>query len=332
VFTVVSAAGAGFEYRVVFAPAAQLERQLDEQGRDGFACVSVARPEPGSGLPGIVAIVARATDAAGRPAVVHRVVAGGRGEMKAPLTIAGGDGFRLCGAVLDEEPPARDVVVMSRPAPGSWQYDAEVLLRCKDSLARLNAIGRDGFVPVAAAPIDNNRIPELRTWMVFAERPMTGSTPQEVAVRSDPGPTGLAKNLNESGKQGFRVALTWKEGNDFVAMMTRSGGSATARTYGVEADAPSRLHFLPGLALADFPYLDRRLFVADAGVRASNELVEETLPPLGPRGVVDARGRGTLVTIGDHLSRNPGYETSYARVARDRPGRFVLSVVMAKRD
>jgi hypothetical protein len=54
--------------------------------------------------------------------------------------------------VLDEEPPiTRDVAVMSRTTGGSWQYDAEVLLATRKP-ARLNAIGRDGFVPVRATP------------------------------------------------------------------------------------------------------------------------------------------------------------------------------------
>jgi hypothetical protein len=323
----IPASAADTQYRVVYATASQLERQLEEQGREGFACVGLAQPEPGSGTGGVVAIVARSSSAA--PSVAaHRVIVGGRADMKVPLSQAGGEGFRLCGVVLDEEPPnPRDVAVMSRAAPGAWQYEAEVLLRYKESLARLNAIGRDGYVPVAAAAIDNNRVPDMRNWMVVAERPASGGDPREVTVRSDSGPTGLGRNLNDSGKQGYRVELIWKEGNDYVAMMTRpAGDSSTAHSYTVEADAPARMHFLPGLALADFPYLDRRLFVSDSAVRASNELVEEALPPL------DARARAALGTIGDHVSRNHGFAVSYARVGRDKAGKLLLSVAMARKD
>jgi hypothetical protein len=242
-------------------------------------------------------------------------------------------GFRLCGVVLDEEPPnAKNVAVMSRTTGGSWQYDAELLLRYKESIARLNAIARDGFVPVAAAAVDNNRVPEMRNWMVIAERPAEGAVPHEVTVRSYSGPTGLGRNLNDSGKQGYHVDLVWKEGNDYVAMMTRPTGSTAAHAYVAEGDAASRLHFLSGLVLGDFPYLDRRLFVTDSGVRASNELVEEALPSLGPTGVVDTHAHGALATIGDHLSRNRGYQASYARVGRDGSGKLVLAVVMARRD
>jgi hypothetical protein len=326
------AVAADLEHRVVFATANHLERQLDELGREGFACVGLARPEPGSKVPGVVAVLARASNTT-QPAASHRVILGGRDDMKLPLSQAGAEGFRLCGVVLDEEPPiARDVAVMSRTTAGSWQYDVEVLLRYKESLARLNAIGRDGFVPVAAAPIDNNRVPEQRNWMVVAERPAQGASPREVVVRSDPGPSGLGRNLNDSGKHGYRVDLLWREGNDYVALMSRPAGSTTAHGYVAEGDAASRMHFLSSLVLADFPYLDRRLFVSDGGVRASNELVEEALPSLGPNGAVDTRARGALTTIGDHLSRNHGYEASYARVGRDASGKLVLSVAMARRD
>jgi len=153
-----------------------------------------------------------------------------------------------------------------------------------------------------------------------------------VTVRSDSGPTRLGRNLNESGKQGYRVDLMWKEDNDYVALMTRPAGSTAAHSYAAEDAAASRMHFLSGLVLADFAYLDRRLFVTDGVVRASNELVEEALPSLGPTGVVDTHARGALATIGDHLSRNRGYEASYARVGRDGSGKLLLSVAMARRD
>ena len=321
------------DYRVAFAPAAQLERRLDELAHDGFTCVALARPEPGSNVPGVAAILARTT-AATASSFAHRVLIGGRDDLKTPLTRNGADGFRLCGVVLDEEPPnPRTVAVMARTSPESWQYDIEVLLRYKDSLARLNTIGRDGFGPVAAAPVDNNRLADQRNWMVVAERPSAGGPAREVIVRSDPGPAGLARNLNDSGKQGFRVDLAWKEGNDYVAMLSRpSGVASTPHTYAVDGDAPNGVHALTRLALGDFPYLSRRLFVIDNDVRASNELVEETLPSIDRNGVVEGSGRAALDTIGDHLSRNHGYQVAYARVGRDRSGKVVLSVVMARRD
>jgi hypothetical protein len=103
------AVAADLEHRVVFATANHLERQLDELGREGFACVGLARPEPGSKVPGVVAVLARASNTT-RPAASHRVILGGRDDMKLPLSQAGAEGFRLCGVVLDEEPPiARDV-------------------------------------------------------------------------------------------------------------------------------------------------------------------------------------------------------------------------------
>jgi len=85
------------------------------------------------------------------------------------------------------------------------------------------------------------------------------------------------------------------------------------------------MHFLHGLVLADFPYLDRRLFVSDS-VQASNEIVEEALPPL------DAHVRSALSTIGDHITRNRGFEVTYARVGRDKAHKLLLSVAMARKD
>jgi len=180
---------------------------------------------------------------------------------------------------------------------------------------------------VAAAAIANNRVPDMRNWMVVAERPASGGAPREVTVRSDSGPTGFGKNLNDSGKQGYRVELLWKEGNDYVAMLSRpAGDSSTAHSYVVEGDTTARFHFLSGLGLADFPYLDRRLIVSDGGVRASNDLVEEVLPPL------DAHAHAALSTIGDHISRNRGFEVTYAHVRRDKAGKLLLTVAMARKD
>jgi hypothetical protein len=314
---------ADLEYRVAFEPATQLERRLNDLARDGFACVAVARPEMASNVPGVAVILARTAAATGT-APSHRVVTGSRDGLKVALNRHGADGFRLCGFVFDEEPPnTGGVAVMVRTAAASWQYDTEVLLRYKDSLARLNTLGRDGFRPVAAAPIDNNRVPDSRNWMVVVERPASGGPAVEVTVRSGVGPSGLASSLNDAGKKGFQIDLAWKEGNDYVAMMSRRSGTSTPHEYATDGDAPNGVHALFRLALGDFPYLSsQRLFVTDHDVMASNELIEEPLPAPG---ISPDRA-------GDHLTRNRGYQVAYARVGRDRDGKILLSVVMVKRD
>jgi hypothetical protein len=250
--------------------------------------------------------------------------------MQVPLTKAGADGFRLCGLVLDEEPPSPRVVAVMSHTSATWQYGAEVLLRYKESLVRLNTAAGNGFIPVAAAQIDNNRVPDQRNWMVVTERASSGASAREITVRSDAGPTGLGKNLNESGKQGYGADLVWKEGNDFVVMMSRrAGGAQPARTYDVDTGSSNLPHGLHHLPLGDFPYLsDQRLFVSDSGVSASNEQVEETLPALGSSGVADARALGV---IGDHISRNHGYEVAYAHVRREG-NKFILTTVITRRD
>jgi hypothetical protein len=314
---------ADVEYRVAFEPASQLERRLNELAREGFACVALAQPDPGSKVPGVVAILARTASTAAAPPA-HRVVLDSSAGMKTALTRNGADGFRLCGVVLDEEPLVRLVAVMARTAPGAWQYDTEDLLRYKESLARLNLIGRDGFAPVAAAQIDNNRVPDMRDWMVVVERPAAGATPHDVTVRSGVGPSGLAKSLNDAGKQGFRVDLLWKQGNDYIAMMSRQTGTSTPRAYKADGDVSSGVHSLFRRSLGDFPYLSsQRLYVMDDEGMGSNELIEAPLP-----------GTGTsLDRLGDDLTRNHGYQIGYAHVGRGRGGdRVVLSVVMTKLD
>lgn len=318
------------EYRVAFAPAAQLGRRLDELGKDGYGCVAVASPEPGSNVPGVAVILSRSTNGE-LPA--HRVIIGGREDMAAPLSSNGADGYRVCGVVLDEEPPnPRNVAVMVRASDAAWQYQVEVLLRYKDSLAKLNAIGKDGFTPVVAAPVDNNRVIDMRNWMVIAERSTSGGAAREVTVRSDSGPSGLARNLNDSGRQGFHLDLVWKEGNSYVAMMSRLVGQSTPHAYAVDGDPPSGAHSLHRLAIGDFPYLSRRLFVMDDAVKASNELVEDVLPGISRSGVVDSGGREALETVGNHLARNRGFQVAYAHVGRDKAGKSVLSVLMTRRD
>jgi hypothetical protein len=119
--------------------------------------------------------------------------------------------------------------------------------------------------------------------------------------------------------------------SDYVEMLSRPSGAPTLHAYAVDGDVPNGVHALSRLALGDFPYLSRRLFVLDNDMKASNELVEETLPAIDRNGVVEGSGRATLDRIGDHLSRNRGYEVTYARVGRDRGGKVVLDVVMARK-
>ena len=149
-------------------------------------------------------------------------------------------------------------------------------------------------------------------------------------MRSDTGPDGLRRKLNEQGQQGYRTDLLWREGNDLVALMSRPiGGAQAPHQYVVEAGAMSSLRFLSRLCLADFPYLNRRLFVADAAVPASNDVVEKVLPTLGGVAYVDA---GQMGPVGDHISRNQGYSVAYAHIRRDSNGKFLLSTVITQRN
>jgi hypothetical protein len=322
-----------FEFRIVVAQKGSLLRQLDEAGRDGFRCLTVAQNEPGASVPAVVAILARQVGGPGGPAE-HRVVTGLGGSGDAMLDRAGADGFRLCGAVLDEEPPAPiGVAIMSRSAgaaPETWQYRTEVLSNYKNSLARLNAAAQDGFVPVAAAATNSSRVPDMRTWMVIVERAAGGAVARDIVTRSAPGPSGLQKALNEQGKQGYRIDVLWREGNSYVAMMSHpTSGPIVPHTYSAEDDTRSRIRWVRGPLLADFPYLDRRLLVADASVSASNEVVEEPIPAPGPIGYVDAR---TLTIVGDHLSRNRGYVPGFATVSPGPKGTWLLATVVTQKN
>ena len=326
------------EHRVVFATARQLARQLDEAGRDGFVCETVARPELRAGappVPGVVVVLGRPAGGV-NAAAAHRVVTGGGGgtDFGPSLDRSGTAGFRLCGVVLDEAAAVPNMVaVMSQRADqagSTWGYAAEVLSNYKNSLVRLNASARDGFVPVAAEAVNNARVPEARSWMVIAERPGSGRYPSEVAVRSSPGADGLQRALNEQGGQGYRVDLVWKEGNDFVALMSRPLDSSKAPvTYAAEAADRSSIHSLSRLYLADFPYLtNQRLIVSDRSVSASNEIVEDPLPAPGPLGYVAASAMGVL---GDHISSNRGFVPASVRVRRDDRGALILTTVITER-
>ena len=144
---------------------------------------------------------------------------------------------------------------------------------------------------------------------------------REVIVRSDPGPAGLARNLNDSGKQGFHLDVAWKEGNEYVGMLSRpSGGASTPHTYAVDGDAPNGVHALTRLALGDFPYLSRRLFVRGDAPCDRPERRRRGQRPLRARH--DWRSPVAQSRLPDCLrARGPG-----------RSGKVVLSAVMAKRE
>ena len=320
------------EYRVVFASARDLGRQLEAAGREGYACVAVARPDSGAAPPGVVVILSRVVGSPAAP-VSHRVIAGGWASLDASLLDrAGGEGFRLCGVTLNEEPPNPAVVaILSRTAgpPVAARYAVEILKIYKESLVRLGAGGRDGFVPVAAAPVGDNRVPDMRSWLVVTERAGAAPAPQEIAVRSNSLPGRFQEALNESGGQGYRVNLVWKEGNDFVAMMSRPVGSKGSFAYVAEAMETSKVHWVKGLPLADLPHRgDERVVVSDPGAPASNDLEEDALPPVSRSGAVDAEA---LEVLGNHLTRHRGSEPVFARIRKGSNGTFVLATVVTQR-
>ncbi len=319
------------EYRIVFATANQLARQLDVAGREGFGCLAVAHEESGTALPGVVVLLGRQVDGP-RQAVGARVTIGGNDAMQKPLSTDGAEGFRLCGISLDETPPnARLVAISTRTdaAPAStWEYRGEVLLNYRTSLGRLNASCKEGFVPVTAEAIADSRVAESRHWVVFAERSSNDATPHEIAVRSDPSPSGLLSNMNESGKQGYRADLLWKEGNDFVAMMSRPSSSAHPAVDFIREDDIGHVHFLSRRPLGDFAYLDRRVVFADNTAPAENELVEDELPPPGAVGYAEPRDLNAIAT---HFASLHGYAPAYAHVRRAKDGSLLLSVMLTRR-
>lgn len=323
------------DYRVVFATERSLARRLEDAGRDGFSCQAVARAEPGVVVPGVVVLLARPSGVT-TAGPVHRVVTGGGGgpDLQPLLEHAGAEGFRLCGVVLDEEGALpRLVAVMRRPAEGTppvWQYGVEVLTNYKSSLSRLNAAGHDGFVPVAAAPVNNNRVPEMRNWLVVAERAADGAGPTDVAVRSSSGVQGLQSALaNQSGK-GYRVDLIWKEGNDVVAMMTRSAAGATPPVgYAIDAVPPMGLHTVPRPYLADVPYLsDQRLVVTEQPGLATNDVLEDALPRIEALGYAAV---GPMDELAAHLRRNRDAVVASITVRRGDRGQLMLRTVMTRR-
>jgi hypothetical protein len=319
------------DYRIVFANARHLEAQLESAGRDGFACIAVARPDPGVVSPGIAVVLGRI--AGGKNAAVpHRVVTGGYSgsELQESLDRAGADRFHLCGVVMDETTGGRIVAVLRQDAttPPDTRYGVEVLTNYKASLGRLAAAGKDGFVPMAATPVNNNRVPESRSWMVITER--RDAAAREIAVRSGSGPGALEKAFNEQGKLGYQVDLIWQEGADVVAMLSRPAGDAkTAHTFTAEARRPDQLHFLSGRYLGDFPYLSGgdRLVVSDTSQPASTDVEADPLPKLPALGWVDS---STLGPLADHLGRHRGFGPAFVRLTGGPGGAIVMATVLSQ--
>ncbi len=193
---------------------------------------------------------------------------------------------------------------------------------------RLNARGGEGFVPVAAAPVNDNRVPEMRSWLVVVER-AGAAPPRDVAVRSSSGPDGLQKALREQGAKGYRLDLAWKEGNDAVAMMSRPKDGAKNATFVVEAATLDKMHWVKGLYLADVLYKgDERLVVSESDVPASTDVEDDPLPALPRSGFVDPEA---LEVLGNHLSRHRGFTPASARIRRGPGGTFVLATVLTQR-
>jgi hypothetical protein len=318
------------EYRVVFAKAHELERRLDEVGQQGFSCAMVARPDSDARVPGVVVVMSRAVHTTTPAPVTHRVVRGGyRGtDLPSLLNRATTDGYRLCGVAFDEGIPSI-IGVMSRE-PGAWTYGAEVLSDNRGALGRLTAAGKDGFVPVAVSPIDNNRVPAMRNWVVVTEQPATTRRKIDVTVRSGSGPDSLQKSLAEQSSQGYRIALAWKESNDVVVMMTREAGASTASvSYAVEAMPSAAMHSVSRPYIFDAPYLsNQRLVITEQSGLASNEAVEDALPPITLLGTA---APGPLGTLSDHLSRLQDYFVGSVTVRRGPRDELVLRTIMTRR-
>lgn len=326
------------EYRVVQAAPYQLQLVMDAAGRDGFTCVSVARPELDVTLDSVVVVLARPyveTTYVPKP-VAHRVVRATTSTDLGTLLDRGAvEGYRLCGVALAEVTPGPVLAaVMSRDTErtqGGRRYTTDVLGN-SERRARLAARGREGFVPVAATPVGDNRVREQRNWLVVAEQ--TSTQPVEIVVRSGPGPEALEKAILEQSRQGFICSLMWKEGaTSIVVVMSRPPVDAAHRPeFDVDTIAPERLDRLSGIYVGDVPYLgDGQRIVVRIDERSStNYVVTDPLPSLGRRDVVPA---GDLAPLGDHLGRDRSHDRArvVASSVRRGPGDgLVLHTVLTQ--
>ena len=298
------------EYRAIHAAPYQLQQVIDAAGRDGFSCVSVARPELDVRLPGVVVILARPyiETTHVNPTVIHRVVrgSGSGGDFGALLERGAADGYRLCGVALAEVIPGPVLVAVMIPdterTPGGRHY-ASVVIGTADRVARLAALGLDGFVPVAATPINDNRVPEQRHWMVVAEQ--TATEPVEIVVRARPGPDSLEKAISEQSSQGFICRLLWKEGaTSMVVVMLRLPVDPIRRPeFDLDTIDPARLNGLSGVYIGDVPYLSdgQRVALTITDRSSTTYTVTDPLPRLGPR---DYASLSDLQPLGEHLGRD----------------------------
>ncbi len=333
------AQGTRLEYRVVHAAPRELQRRIDEAGRDGYSCVSVARPEQDVRLNGVVVILARSASVIPPPRVMHRIAlgGGGGGDLEALLERAGSEGFRLCGVALAEVKPVPTLVaVMSRRSDtdvAPWHYAADVLGN-RERLARLVAKGREGFEPVAASPVNDNRVVEQRNWIVVAERSATSTQPIDIAIRSGPGPDSLRRAIVEQSQQGYVANLLWKEGlTNIVVVMSRLPVDAPVRPeFVLDTMDPSRIDGLSGVYIGDVPYLSdgQRLVLSIRDRSSTNYVVQDRLPFMG---TLDYAGISDMRPLGDHLSRNRGARerVTFSSIRSDRGG-LVLHTVVTRFD
>ena len=137
-------------------------------------------------------------------------------------------------------------------------------------------------MPVAATPINDNRVTEQRNWMVVAEQ--TTTQPVEIVVRARPGPDSLEKAISEQSEQGFICSLMWKEGlTSIVVVMAPLPVDPTRRTeFDVDTIDPARLNGLSGVYIGDVPYLSDGQRVAVTIAYWSSTIYAVTDPVAAP--------------------------------------------------
>jgi len=330
---------ARLEYRAIHAAPYQLQQVIDAAGRDGFTCVSVARPELDVNMPGVVVTLARPyiETTHVHPTVVHRVVrgSGSGGDFGELLERGAAGGYRLCGVALAEVAPGPVLVAVMIPdterVAGGHHY-AAAITGSADRVARLAALGQEGFAPIAATPINDNRVPEQRHWMVVVER--TTTQPVEIVVRARPGPDALAKAISEQRSQGFICRLLWKEGlTSMVVVMARLAADSTPRhDFVLDTIDPARLNGRSGAYIGDVPYLSdgQRVVLTTTDRSSTIYTVTDALPRLGSR---DYASVSDLQPLGEHLGRDRSRDRArvVASSVRRGPGdALVLHTVLVQ--